>query len=176
MDARWWAALQAVLDAVLERLMEGRVGKGAPADAKAKKDIAAARAAVYAASGIFGSGERQFQVDDEDTGPASAVHAKRGDKDFDHLDATLVNLLRDPKLLALHDRYLSKAATAHLLDAGELAILEEVKALKERTPPAEWHLLSLLQASLLVRYATAKRGRKLDVDALELLKHAPAWL
>lgn len=177
-DARWWAALQAVLDSVLERLLAGRVGKGdvsgrsgESAEAKAAR---AAIAGVVAAGGLFG-GERQYDVEDPDLGPASAVHAKRGEKDFDHLDATILHLVHDPKLQALHDRYLP-GETPRLLEEGELAIIDAIHDLKERTPPAEWHLVSILQASLLVRYAIGKRGRKLDVEALELLKHAPAWL
>ena len=177
-DPRWWAALQAVLDAVLERLVEGRVGKGEPPGSPRRRDhaaVAQAMGALKDAKGAFGAGAK-FDTEYELDPASQGVEGRKPEVLLDEVQATLLGVLNDPRLLRLHERMLPGGETPRLIGEGELAIKAAMKKKREAARPDEQHLVSILEASLLVRSALSRKGGKVDLEVVERLKHAPAWL
>ena len=59
--------------------------------------------------------------------------------------------LSDPRLLALHHRFLAADEEDHLLAAGPLAIRKAIAAKRDEAEHTQQHLLTILEASLLAR-------------------------
>ncbi|MEA3201818.1 MAG: hypothetical protein QOE90_3246 [Thermoplasmata archaeon] len=168
-DSQSWAALRACLDAILSRLLAGSAGdKSRPV--RLPDELTLALRASAGAS----KAPRQFGVEDEGLGPSSAVKAKAMGK-FDELDPDILGALKNPKLLALHARWLAPGEDAKLQQEGELAIRERIVKLRAGVAPDQQHIVSLLEASLLVRAALFHHGR-IDSETLRRVKTAGAWL
>jgi hypothetical protein len=60
-------------------------------------------------------------------------------------------MLDDPRLLALHSRYLTGDTERTILAGGPPAIKRHIAARRVETPHHDQHLLTLLEASLLAR-------------------------
>lgn len=179
MDARSWTALRAVLDTILTRLIEGRLGETEEGRAQAGRHdsltaleaLALARKTKNAASVIT----RTFAVDDE-IGPGNApVEGRKPAVMMEELSEDIVKAMNQPGLLALHGRFLPPGEDQRLIDEGELAILRAMRAKREEVPPHERHLVSLLEASLLLRRALLKRTR-VDSEVINRVRHAAAYL
>lgn len=180
MDARSWSALRAVLETILTRLVEGRLGKpgteGGPGGGRvdalsALEAIAVARRSRNAAS----ARERSFDVEDE-IGPNNApVEGKKPAAMMEELPADIVKAMNDPRLVALHARYLQPGEDARLIEEGDLAILRAMRARRETVEPTERHLVSLLEASLLLRRSLIKRT-PLEPEVITRVRHAGAYL
>lgn len=179
MDARSWAALRAVLDTILTRLIEGRLGAteegrdqlGRHDSLTALEAIALARKTRNAASVIT----RTFAVDDE-LGPGNApVEGRKPTVLMEDLGEDVVKAMNQPGLLALHGRFLPPGEDRRLIEEGELAILRAMRTKRDEVPPHERHLVSLLEASLLLRRALIKRTR-VDSEVINRVRHAGAYL
>ncbi|HUR67959.1 MAG TPA: hypothetical protein VM370_01840 [Candidatus Thermoplasmatota archaeon] len=178
-DPRTWAALRAALDAILARIMEEasdkveglRDGMGRPLD---PRGLVAVNAAVRAAKGAA-SAERQYGVDFEVEEAAAAARGKAPEVMFEALSPDVFEALREPKLLALHTRFMPPDAEKALFERGERAIQIAMRDKRASVRPDEQHLVSLLEASLLLRYALAKR-MPVDPDVIKRVKHARAYL
>lgn len=168
-DSQSWAALRACLDAILSRLLQGNLGDRArPAQLPTELQVA------LRASAGASKAARQFGVEDEGLGSASAVAARPMGK-FDEMDPDILSALGNPKLLALHARWLQPGEDIALQKSGELAIRERIVKLRASVPAEEQHIVSLLEASLLVRAALSHRVR-VDTETLRRVKTAGAWL
>lgn len=69
----------------------------------------------------------------------------------DDVFAIFLGMLDDPRLLALHTRYLAQGDEDPLLVGGAPAIHRHMATLRAQVPHQEQHLLTLLEASLLAR-------------------------
>lgn len=179
MDTRSWTALRAVLETILTRLLEGRLGNQEDAHAKtgshdalsALEALALARRTKNAANVVT----RTFAVEDE-MGPNNApVEAKKPTIQMEDLGDDVLKAMNQPRLLALHQRFLPPGEDKRLIEEGELAILRAMRAKREEVPPHERHLVSLLEASLLLRRALIKRTR-VDGEVINRVRHAAAYL
>lgn len=180
MDTRSWTALRAVLETIIVRLIDGRMGKAgdSPRTSVGRHDslsaieaLAMQRRTRNAASAV----ERSFAVEDE-LGPGNApVEGKKPSAMMEDLDANIVKAMNEPRLLALHGRYLKPGEDAALIQEGELAILRAMRAKRDAVEPTERHLVSLLEASLLLRYALTYRKR-IDPEVINRVRHATAYL
>lgn len=179
MDARSWNALRAVLETILARLVEGRLDATEEGRREAQRGdpitaleaIALARRTRNAANVVT----RTFAVDDE-LGPTNApVEGKRPAVMMEELGEDILKAMNEPRLLALHARFLPPGDDRRLIDEGELAILRAMRAKREDVPPHERHLVSLLEASLLLRRALMKRTR-VDAEVINRVRHAGAYL
>jgi hypothetical protein len=169
-DPQGWAALRATLDAILSRLLEG----ASKDPYKRRPEMDATQRALLAAAGAS-KGPRTYEVEDENAGPSSVVKGPKPKAMIDELDPGIMDALQNPKLLALHARWLAPGEGESLQRDGELAIRAAVNKLRPTVAPHEQHLLSLLEASLLVRAALTNRVR-IDTETLGRIKHAGAWL
>lgn len=85
--------------------------------------------------------------------------------------------LTHPRILALHERFLVPGEDVALFAQGELALRAAMKAKRAAARREEQHLLSILEASLLIRYALRPGGdRNVDPHAADLLKRALVYL
>ncbi|GEM_PF-3003483 len=169
-DPQGWAALRATLDAILERLLQGAQGSGQAR----RTELDATQLALRAAAGAS-KGPRRYEVEDEHAGPATTVKGPKPKGMIDEMDPDILTALQNPKLVALHARWLKPGESEALQKEGELAIRAAVNKLRAAAPPQDQHLLSLLEASLLVRAALTSRVR-IDKETLGRIKHAGAWL
>lgn len=169
-DPQSWAALRACLDALLARLLSGQVG-----DKKRPVPLPDELTLALRASAGASRAARGFGLDDEGLGPASAVAGPRPKAMLDELDPDILAALRNPRLEALHTRWLAPGEDAALQKQGALAIRDRIGKLRAKVPPHEQHIVSLLEASLLVRAALSHRVR-IDAETLRRVKHAAAWL
>ena len=179
MGARSWTALRAVLETILARLVEGRLDATEEGRREAQRGdpitaleaIALARRTKNAANVIT----RTFAVDDE-MGPTNApVEGRKPAALMEELGDDIVKAMNEPRLLALHARFLPPGEDRRLIEEGELAILRAMRAKREAVPPRERHLVSLLEASLLLRRALMKRTR-VDAEVINRVRHAGAYL
>lgn len=179
MDARSWTALRAVLETILARLVEGRLDATEEGRREAQRGdpvtaleaLALARRTRNAANVIT----RTFAVDDE-MGPTNApVEGKKPAVLMEELGEDIVKAMNEPRLLALHGRFLLPGEDRRLIEEGELAILRAMRARREDAAPHERHLVSLLEASLLLRRALMKRTR-VDAEVINRVRHAGAYL
>lgn len=178
MDPRTWAALRATLDGIVARIAEapgatpaGLEGLGRNADLTTLVALAQARRSVQGAA----SAARAYDVADE-LGPVAApVAAKKAEVMIDEVSPDVFAALQHPKLVALHARFLAPGEDARLIEVGERAIALACRRVREKTRADEQHLVSLLEASLLLRHAFAKRVR-VDPDVITRVKHAAAYL
>lgn len=176
LEPRAWRTLRGALDDTLSLLVERGVAtlrndRGVAMDTKA---VAAMQEALRA-SADAASRTRAYDVEDELDPAASVVAGKRPSVMMDQTDADVMAALRAPALLALHARLLRAGEEARLMDAGERAIALAMRALRERTRADEQHLVSILEASLLLRHALAKRV-PVDPNVVTRVKHAAALL
>jgi hypothetical protein len=169
-DPQGWAALRATLDAILSRLLEG----SSKDPTKRRPEMDATQKALLAAAGAS-KGPRTYEVEDENAGPSSAVTGPRPKAMIDELDPGIMDALQNPKLLALHARWLAPGESEKLQKGGERVIRAAVNKLRGTVAPHDQHLLSLLEASLLVRAALTNHVR-IDTETLGRIKHAGAWL
>jgi hypothetical protein len=180
-DPRWWAAMQACLDALLSRLVEGRIGKPGDPRQQGLDGVAGVIGRLEAAAlkkklRTVATRGRAFETEDEiGLANASAAEGKKPEAMIDDLPADVTAPLRDPRLHAIVGRFLAPDDQARVVDEGERAIKDAMKRVRARTRPEQQHLLSLVEASLLVRSAMKRRGAKLDMDTLNTLRHAPAY-
>lgn len=172
---RTWAALQTVLDAILARLVEGRLEAARSQGATSLGSGSLATLQALRASRGAASAARTFDVDEEMGPDAKPVHQKKTGVTMEELPDDVLHALRDPKLQALHDRMLAPGEEARLIDAGQRLLVEAMREKRETTKPHEQHLVSILEASLLLRQALAKRSR-IDPEVLTRVKHAGAYL
>lgn len=170
-DPQGWAALRAALDAILSRLINGKLAPGAAAPVRMPTEM---ELAIRASKGAAGSA-RRFEVEDEHAGASTTVAGPKPSAMIDELDPSIFDALQNPKLLALHARWLAPGEGEALQAEGERAIRGHVNKLRPTVPRHEQHLLSLLEASLLVRAALKHRVR-IDSETLGRIKHAAAWL
>lgn len=78
--------------------------------------------------------------------------AQRGrEVPVDELYTDYAAALADPRLLALHARFLQPGEEERLLEAGEATIRRFIQRKRQETEERDQHLLTLLQASLLAR-------------------------
>lgn len=179
MDARSWSALKAVLETILARLIEGRLGKANEAgphetrhDAlSALEALALARRTRNASS----STARSFETEDELGPTASGVEGKKPTVMMEQLPSDILTAMNEPKLVALHARFLPPGEDARLIEEGDLAILRAMRRKREEVDPKERHLVSLLEASLLLRRALVKRTR-VEPEVINRVRHARAYL
>lgn len=180
-DPRTWAALQAALDAILGRLVQAadardeaailRDPSGRPLDARA---VVVAVQAMKRANGAA-SHARDYDVTDEIDPRAGPAQARPPDVLIDEIPADVATALHEPKLLALHARFLAPGQEADLLARGERAILAATREVRQKARPDEQHLVSLLEASLMLRHAFAKRV-PVDPEIIHRVQHARAYL
>ncbi len=71
--------------------------------------------------------------------------------------------LTDPRVLALHARFLEPGEEAELIRAGEVAIKRAIQQKRQGKPPADQIFLNVLEASLLAR-AGMRPGQRAHVD------------
>ncbi|MFA5860461.1 MAG: hypothetical protein WDA16_02075 [Candidatus Thermoplasmatota archaeon] len=181
-DPRWWAAMQACLDALLGRLSEGKTGK--PGEPPTSRDASVAAtinrielctmqkrlrgAAVRA---------RRFETEDEiGQEHACPVEGRRIEVLLDDVSPDVLATLREPRLRSLVHRFLPAGDDERLIRENERAIRDYMKRKRAATRPDVQHLLSIVEASLLVRHALSRRGARLDQETIDTLKHAPAYL
>lgn len=180
MEPRAWTALRAVLETILVRLVEGRLERegeakaptrGEPDPLRALEARVLARRAQNAASAAGPS----YALEDE-IGPGNAPVAGRAPALLmEELPTDIVKALEEPRLVALHARYLGPGEEARLMEEGELAILRAMRAKRDAVEPHDRHLVSLLEASLLLRRALRKRT-PVDRDVITRVRHARAYL
>ncbi|HVM45905.1 MAG TPA: hypothetical protein VM582_08225 [Candidatus Thermoplasmatota archaeon] len=85
--------------------------------------------------------------------------------------------LTHPRILALHQKYLAPGEEESLFAQGEIALRAAMKAKRQAATLQEQHLLSILEASLLVRYALRPGGdRSIDPRAADLLRRALVYI
>ena len=65
--------------------------------------------------------------------------------------AEFLETLSDPRLLALHSRFLYPGEEEELLEAGPIEILKSIQAKRTQAAHTEQHLLTILEAALLAR-------------------------
>jgi hypothetical protein len=177
-DPRSWAALRAALDGILARLANERhldgftdpVGR--PLDAR---QLVAIQHAARAAKGAASSRARTYDLDDEIGPGLAAVEGKKPEVMIEALPPDVFGALQEPRLVALHHRFLTPARETELFGRGERAIHIAMRELRGATRPDEQHLVSLLEASLLLRYAMQKR-LPVDPDVIKRVVHARAYL
>lgn len=179
LDPRSWTALKAVLDALLTRLVEGRLGKPGEANAAGgQRDVLATLEALAVMKKVKGAAShtRAFEADEEiGLATAAPVEGKKPAAMMEELPEDILRAMTQPKLLALHGRFLGPGDDQRLIEEGELAILRAMRAKRDEVPPHERHLVSLLEASLLLRRALAKRTR-VDKEVIDRVRHAGAYL
>ncbi len=181
----WWKDLLTVLDGIVAKLQEGRTidPDWRPEWRNAKGIVPVGRAGMAAAGPGAASvmardmgGGRDYDVETEDLGRAGAAKGKAPGVMIDDSGEDARTILADPRLIALRARFLTDAQTLQILDGGERVIRDEIKRIRAKVAPREQHLVSIVEAALLVRNTLGKRGKKPDVDALRVLRHAPAYL
>lgn len=178
-DPRSWALMRAALDAILARLVEEAAahidhltdGLGRPLDAR---QLVVVQKAVKAAKGAA-SAERSYALDFEVDPAAAAVDGKKPEVTIEALSPDVFGALQEPRLLGLHARFMPGDAEAQLFARGERAIGLAMRDLRGSVRPDEQHLVSLLEASLLLRYALKKRI-PVDPDVIKRVKHSRAYL
>ena len=170
-DPQGWAALRAALDAILSRLIHGKLAAPGAAPVRLPTE---AELAIRASKGAS-SAARRYDLEDEHAGSATSVNGPKPAAMIDELDPSIFDALQNPKLLALHARWLAPGEGEALQAEGERAIRGHVNKLRPTVAKHEQHLLSLLEASLLVRAALKHRVR-IDSETLGRIKHAAAWL
>jgi hypothetical protein len=178
-DPRSWALMRAALDAILARLIDESSahidnltdGLGRPLDAQ---QLTVVQQATKAAGGAA-SAERGYSVDFEVDPSATSVDGKKPELTIEELSPDVFTALQEPRLLALHTRFMPGDAEAQLFARGERAIGLVMRDLRGSVRPDEQHLVSLLEASLLLRYALRKRI-PVDPDVIKRVKHARAYL
>ncbi|HET6403760.1 MAG TPA: hypothetical protein VFH78_03880 [Candidatus Thermoplasmatota archaeon] len=84
--------------------------------------------------------------------------------------------LTHPRILALHREFLAPGEDDALLREGEMAIRSAIAAKRTKVPLGRQHLLSIVEASLLVRHSLGVPGRRLDPQASDLLRRALVYL
>lgn len=178
-DPRVWHRLQWAIDDILQRLYETcadapdllRDASGRPVDARALELIAEASRVSRGAA----SREREYSLDHEFDLAATSVEGKKPDVLIDDLDPDVFTALQDPDVLAVYQRFVDAPMEADLFVRGERAILAAMRELREKVRPDERHLVSVVEASLLLRYALAKRI-PVDPNVIKRVQHARAYL
>lgn len=178
-DPRTWAALCAALDGIIARLVETckstpdalRDPSGRPLDARSVILISHASHAAKDAA----SKDRSYVLDFEVDLPMRATEGKKPDVLIDEIPEDVFAALNEPRLVAIHQRYLSAQDQVDLFSRGERAIGLHMRYLREKVRPEERHLISLVEASVLLRYALAKRI-PVDPDVIKRVQHARAYL
>lgn len=178
---RSWRALQSVLDALLDRLAEGRLGKdasGPDVGRGSDRDVIAmleAMVVLRRSRNAASATDHRYETEDE-LGPLNAsVEGKKPEVRMEELPDDIVVAMNEPRLLALHSRFLLPGEDARLIDDGELAILRAMRNKRNTVPPTDRHLVSLLEASLLLRRALTKRT-SVDKEVIDRVRHARAYL
>lgn len=171
-----WKTLRGVLDDALSILVERgivhlRNDRGAALDANA---VAALEDAMRASANAA-SRARSYDLDDEIAPAMAAVAGKKPAVLMDQANPDVMAALRSPRLEALHARLLAPGDEQRMIEAGERAIHHAMRAMRDRMRPDEWHLVSVLEASLVLRHALAKRVR-VDPEIITRVKHADAYL
>lgn len=177
-EPKQWAAMRSALDNILARLVEApesgvglRDGAGRPLDIRAITLVAqAAKAAQGAASGA-----RSYAIDFEMDPAPAPTEAKRPDVLIEEIPQDIAQALSEPRLVALHGRFVAPRVEEDLLRRGDRAIRLAMRTLRGQVRPDEQHLVSLLEASLLLRYSFAHRV-PVDPEVLKRVQHARAYL
>jgi hypothetical protein len=102
-------------------------------------------------------------------------HADRVASTKDDLLSRAEALLMDPRLRALHERYLAADEQERLMREGDLAIVHAVQVKRRSAPHDEQHLLSVLEASLLLRERLRTRA-KLDPELVDRAQRLAFYL
>lgn len=180
-DERGWAALQACLDAILERLSQGRLGKPGEAPREAGPFLASLsrleQLDLQRRVADASTRARSFETQDEiGLEHATSVAARKGEVLIDDVSSDVLEALGHPRLAALLARFLAPGEGDRLVEDTSRAIRDAMKKKRAAARADEQHLLSIVEAALLVRNALAKRGTRLDKETLDTLRHAPAYL
>lgn len=178
-DPKSWEAIRDARDDILARLVSeasARIdnmtdGRGRPLDAG---QFTLTQEAVKAAKGAA-SAKRTYELENEMDLAATSVDGKKPERLIEELSPDIVGALNEPRLLALHERFMPGDAQRHLFARGERAIGTAMRDLRNVVRPDERHLVSLLEASLLLRYAFTNRI-PVDPDVIKRVKHARAYL
>lgn len=113
--------------------------------------------------------------DIEDALPAAAPRESKKTATIEEVTTDYATVLRDPRILALHTKFLQAGEEARLYEGGELAIHQAIRQKRDAAPADARHLVSVLEASLLVRYAMMRRT-KIDPVMGDLLRRALVYL
>jgi hypothetical protein len=179
---RWWADVKHVVDALIARLRRGHVPQGAwrpewrHSAADVKEDLAKKGLTAAQQLAMDLNGKAAYDLEDEDTGHARPVEAKAPTMLLDATNPDVIAILQDVRLNALHQRFLEPGQEARLVAASEKDIRDAMKRVRAKARPDEQHLLSLVEASLMLRRALSIRGTRIEPETIHLLRHAPAYL
>lgn len=171
-DGSWWGDVLELVEGLLSAVQVGEVKQGEWRPTwKGDKPVSAAQQRALDIGGA-----RAFDVEDEDTGTARNVEGKKASVRIDEIPDDVFGILRDPRLLALHERFLAPGEKELLVHKSERELLAALKKKRDAVRPDEWHLLSVVEASLLVQRALSVKGARLERETLHVLRHAPAYL
>lgn len=84
--------------------------------------------------------------------------------------------LGDPRVAALHARFLKPGEEAQLVTAGDMAIRRFIQAKRMTTRRADQHLLTLLEASLLARASLDTPEHHVDPEVAALVRRFAYYL
>lgn len=166
----WWSDVMHVVDALLATLASGRV----PDDAWRPQWRGRTESARQTRERDLGQA-RAYEVEDEDTATAKAAAAKKATTNLDEVPSDVYTILSDGRLQTLVARFVPADEQTRLLGLGEREIREAMRKRRQQARADEQHLLSVVEAALVVRRAMKARGR-LDPQTLHVLRHAPAYL
>lgn len=204
-NARWFERLETCLTGALARIEAGRFGKGqlrprplprleggprrALGGAPSRLAPPPGPAAGGSGGGSGGSGTDPDAIasafsgapgyEIEDPFPAAPVPSPSGPPQptIEEVQTDLMTALTNPRLLALHGRFLTTQEQAECQRGGELAIRQVIKGKRVHCDPAQQHLLSLVEASLLTRHALSSHGRiRADPMMVDLLRRSLIYL
>lgn len=94
----------------------------------------------------------------------------------DSLYTDYVKWLNDPRVAALHAKFLTPEEEASLMAGGEEFIKQAMSRVRARTPRAEQHLVNLLEASLLARDGLRHGVHKVDPEVAALVRRFAFYL
>lgn len=172
-DEGWWTDVMKLVDGLVSAVKLGtaKQGEWRPVWKRETRLSAAQQRAADM------GGTRAYEVEDEDTGGgASAVEAKKPSINIEEVPDDVFAILRDPRLIGLRGRFLGPGEPEALMGSGERELRQAMAKKRSKARPDEWHLLSLIEASLLVQRALAVRGARIEPETLHVLRHAPAYL
>lgn len=107
----------------------------------------------------------------------SGKELRARDAPVDDLYTDYLASLSDPRLIALHARFLQTGEEQQLMEGGETAIRRFITKKREEATPNDQHLLTILQASLLARDGLrAGQPTKVDPEVAALVRRFAFYL